>query len=88
MTKIYMIKYIELDGERKYDNFAVIEVDDESKTIEQAAKEFMEDFYGEDTEWDEYMQAWNDGGVCWVRLDDTIEISEQDYAVLKRLGVS
>jgi len=87
MTKYYLLKVCELFGDYKYySNITVVEINDDLIEM-QVAENYLKDFYGEDTEWDEYMQAWHDGFDRWVRLEGIQEITEAEFDLLCKLDI-
>jgi hypothetical protein len=82
MAKFILIKLEIRDGERSYTEIHLAE-SDSTKSIKKQAKEYLNDFYGEDCEHvDEWVEG--DGGEVMARIQSVVEIPEIDYNILRK----
>lgn len=85
--KYYLLYRENFDGEKHYDSVISYISKTPNATEEQIIKEFMKDNYGENTEWDEFFEAWIDEFENIMRIKEVKEITKAQYDTLKELGI-
>ena len=84
ITKYYILYYTVRDGENEYIRMA-LEVQDALRDPDELLDEYLKDFFGEDTKYDEENNCYYSGdGLRAVQEICVKEVSEDEYIILSK----